>query len=845
MNAFKRFIFPIALVGSIGIGVASEMMSGPSAIEPLAVQCEAALPDTVIYPPDNYRARRKGNFDKVELADSLLGGSDSLAFAVADTTPAILARDTIKVPDSLRFTDPFRYRYYIAIVDSLTHRQTSDSLQHTGDSLRSVFADMADSLYWRKADTTFTEKRMLDSLYFRDSTLKAKAAFEKWYNSLDPDARKKYDFEQKEKRKMAVRDSLDAIKEEEKARKDSIRKATPRILEAYAMPESLYYKRIVQWTVDRDFQDLQKPSVPDTTFNDRFYDHPFQKEDVNATWLGVSGSPVQTYNYFLRKSCGVEFYDPLQSWSFSPSSLVNYNTKTPYTELAYFGTLLASDDKESDNIHILSTQNITPALNIQLIYDRWGGGGMLINEEVKNKTVSTSLNYLGKRYTAHAGFISNSVTAGENGGILDISEIRDTTLESREVKVAMDKALSTTKKLTFYGDQQYRFPIEFLPWGDSLTTGFVGHSFEYSRYGRTFANGAESDSHGQTKLDNKLYFRLQPWKEKAFISKIDLGIGDYVNSYHNVTATDTSTFRENSLYAYAGIKGFIGDNFRWNAKGHLVFAGADAGNADLSARAELEFYPFRKARKSPVSLYVQVSAESRWPSFYQRHMYSTINELYRWDNDFSNIGSAKLEGGLDIPHWRTSLKAGYALVGGMTWYDTLGVVKQYTDKPVSVFSADLRQEFVIGGLLHLDNHLLAQYSSNQQILPLPALALNLKWFLQFPVQPGVMDMQAGVNAWWNTKWYSPQWNYITGTFASQNEWQYNNGPYFDVFINLQWKKCCIFIKMQNLGKGWPMDHADYFSAHRHIITQNGTSGIKLGIWWPLYPSIEKNPQVSR
>ena len=52
MNAFKRFIFPIALVGSIGIGVASEMMSGPSAIEPLAVQCEAALPDTVIYPPD-------------------------------------------------------------------------------------------------------------------------------------------------------------------------------------------------------------------------------------------------------------------------------------------------------------------------------------------------------------------------------------------------------------------------------------------------------------------------------------------------------------------------------------------------------------------------------------------------------------------------------------------------------------------------------------------------------------------------------------------------------------------------------------------------------------------------
>ena len=139
---------------------------------------------------------------------------------------------------------------------------------------------------------------------------------------------------------------------------------------------------------------------------------------------------------------------------------------------------------------------------------------MLINEEVANKTVSTSLNYVGKKYTAHAGFISNSVSAGENGGIVDISEIRDTTLESREVKVAMSSAKSTTKKLTFYGDQQYRFPISFLPWGDSLTTGFVGHSFEYSRYGRKFENGKEADSLGQTRIDNKLYLRLQPWKEQ-------------------------------------------------------------------------------------------------------------------------------------------------------------------------------------------------------------------------------------------------------------------------------------------------------------------------------------------
>ena len=38
------------------------------------------------------------------------------------------AKDTIKVPDSLKETDPFKYKYYIAIKDSTTRFQVRDSL---------------------------------------------------------------------------------------------------------------------------------------------------------------------------------------------------------------------------------------------------------------------------------------------------------------------------------------------------------------------------------------------------------------------------------------------------------------------------------------------------------------------------------------------------------------------------------------------------------------------------------------------------------------------------------------------------------------------------------------------
>ena len=88
-----------------------------------------------------------------------------------DTTPKIMARDTMKVPDSLRLTDPFRYQWYVALKDSLTHRIVVDSLIAAGDSL-----------LWPQ----------IDSIYLADSTAVAKEAFEKWYAGLSKSEKRRY-----------------------------------------------------------------------------------------------------------------------------------------------------------------------------------------------------------------------------------------------------------------------------------------------------------------------------------------------------------------------------------------------------------------------------------------------------------------------------------------------------------------------------------------------------------------------------------------------------------------------------------------------------------------------------
>jgi len=98
-----------------------------------------------------------------------------------------------------------------------------------------------------------------------------------------------------------------------------------------------------------------------------------------------------------------------------------------------------------------------------------------------------------------------------------------------------------------------------------------------------------------------------------------------------------------------------------------------------------------------------------------------------------------------------------------------------------------------------------------------------------------------VDARYQTLWYAPGFNPVTGTFYNQREEKYGNCPYFDVFLNMQWKQACIFLKMENAGQGWPSKQHDYFSAHHYI---HPSRVLKFGIWWPFYPSLGNNKKMS-
>ena len=818
--------------------------------------------------------------DSLAAPDTTL--TDSLFIADSTAADTLTARDTIVVPEELRETDPFKYKYYIAIKDSLTRVQVRDSLLQSGDTIEAL---------------------RLDSLYLKDSTDIAIAKHNAWYASLSKMERKKYDAEQALPGLIAKANAKVARKDSIKAYRDSVVQNTPRILSTYAIPDSMFYKRIITWNADTRFQNIEnlRDQSEDTSYVRNFYDYPFMKEDINATWLGVPGSPVQLYDYFKRtEEDDVIFYTPYQSWSFSPETLPQFNTKTPYTELCYYGTLFANREKEETNIRVVTTQNITPKLNMLIYYHNFKGNGMLKREDTGNRTFAAATNYLGERYLMHAGFIYNRIERSENGGLIDSSWIRDTLVDAREIDVYLRDASNNLKKRTLFLDQSYRIPFTFLDKeeraarkeeklemarrdsimasGDStaiaaylmaeeaksqiakneiaadtlvtdVTTAFIGHSSEWSvfrkkytdnitdEYGREFYHDRfylnptkSSDSLRVMRFENRAYIRLQPWSADAIVSKLDVGVGDKMVSHYSFSPesylTGPKNVLHNSAYLYAGANGQYLNYFTWRASGDYTFAGYEMNDFGVEGDITANFYPFRRARKSPLTLKGHFETTLKEPDYYEQHIYTNH---YKWDNDFSKISKTKVEASVAVPKWKLAASLGYALLNNNIYYDTLGIVRQNT-APMSVMTAEVKKDFVLGKF-HFDHRAMFQLSSNEEVMPLPMLALNFKYYLQFDVVKKVMQMQIGANTLYTTRWYAPAYNPVLGVFFNQTKEQYGNCPYVDAFVNVQWKRVSIFVKAINVNMGWPNKSADYFTAAGYIAPQRT---VKFGITWPFW-----------
>ncbi|HHV04740.1 MAG: putative porin [Bacteroidales bacterium] len=638
-------------------------------------------------------------------------------------------------------------------------------------------------------------------------------------------------------------------RKEQKAVADSIRRSTFHPLESYVIPDSLRYRRVISWTSDDYFNKLAFKQI-DTNINSNFYDYAHMKNDVGAVYLGTASSPVLTHNYFKRKTNDrFDFWSAGMCEAYDRETLPFYNAKSPFTVMSYSGTIFANKETEEMNVSFLHTQNLSPAANIQFFYQRKGTKGLLENEATNTRTLAVTANYLGKRYIMHGGYIRNSLKKNENGGIRDDSFILDTLVEARTIPVFLTNASSALSGNQLFITQSYSIPLNIFK-KDSLEKGegtmmILGHSGQWNTMsknyrdeislsdlpGREFYNNQfylnptkTADSVRTMILDNRFFLRLQPWSGTAIISKIEGGVGyELLSNYCFIPDYYTegpSNQWENNMYIYAGASGMLKKYFEWNAKGRLDFAGYYAGDLSLDANVRFSFYPVA----SGIHLTGRFFLNRQTPSWYVRNYYSNH---FKWNNNFDKTTETRIEAKLSIPGWKTEATFSYGLLGNRIYYDTLGTVQQ-TNQLINVMTATLSKNFSFW-YVRLDHRLLFQLSSHQDILPLPLLSANLRYYFEIPVVKDVMTAQIGADLTFHTAYYMEAYNPALGNFHIQNEKKIGNTPYIDAFINVKWKRATIYVKYVNVAQGWP--DSGYFAAPHYIRPQKA---FKLGITWPFY-----------
>ena len=638
-----------------------------------------------------------------------------------------------------------------------------------------------------------------------------------------------------------IRDSIWAYK-------DSIIRATPRLLETYIFNDSIKNQRMFLWKTDGYFNKQQQLS-PDTTYNDNFNELPYKKNDVDAVYLGVSGSAMQYLNYFKREHSAIfPFFTPYMPYTYTMESMPFYNVKSPYTELAYWGTLLANKQMEETNIKFLHTQNFTPSFNFSILYKRNGASGILENEKTDNRTFAITGNYIGKRYVAQGGYIFSRVKRAENGGVADLSMVMDTVIDAKTIPITLDDADTKVKRNTIFITHSYGIPFNFkkrdsLGYGEG-TMAYIGHTGEYSVYtklyndnisrsdsiGRALYNNAyinptiSADSARAMNFENRFFLRLQPWAKEAIVSKIDAGIGLQLLNFYNFNPdyflSGNKNHSDHNIYLYFGASGTLKKYFAWEGFGKYHLSGYNQNDFRIGGQMRFSAYPLPKG----IHLSAKIDVSQERPNYFYNNYYSNH---YIWNNDFDKTTETRIEGKLDIPDYKMELFFGYSLLKNNIFLDSLGNAAQ-NGEAMSVMTAYLRKDFRLWKF-HLDHKILFQLSSKNEIVPLPKLALNLRYYLEAPLVKNVLTAQLGAEATFNTKYNVPAYSPALGLFYNQQSEEYGENPYLDVFVNLQWKRASIFVKYVNAAQNWP--ESDYFSACRYLKPQ---TALKFGVHWPFY-----------
>lgn len=642
---------------------------------------------------------------------------------------------------------------------------------------------------------------------------------------------------------------------------------------SYLFADSLKQTRIFAWRYNSLNNSVQRVDV-DTMLNGFNREYLFQnKEGISSNYLGNLGAPTSPVEYSERDmSTNFSFLNAYKEYLFTPENVVFYNTKVAFSQFSYITS--GQTDRAEELFDLTHAQNISPSTGFNISYRNNRTKGLYTNQKSINKNFSFAFSHTGKRYTTHFGYIFNSGEIEENGGASDLSEIRDTVINLPEnIAVNLQDAKTKFKGNGFYYSQSLAIPLSRNTSIDSILMSvqgknlsaldslkmirqqriessdvatnsilFLGMAMDFMSYKKLYSDSQAyteegyydnwyidpdytQDSIRETNFNLKFYAQVQPFNQSGPVSLIGGGVGYSNEGYYYFSPsnyiTGGSKVQKKSMFVFGDAKGKWSRYLAWDA--HLKYYPIGYRSQDFTAGGTLKLAAY--IRNRPIILTANAEFITEGASYWEENFYSNH---FQWSNNFDQEVRTEIKGSLVIPSINLEIGGTQVLSTNTVYYNNLSLPTQYTGA-LSVTSAYISKNFV-AGVLHLNNKVLLQTTSNANVAPVPNFAADISYFLRLDVVKDILQMDLGFNGKYYTEYYGYAYNPAISQFYTQQEVKVGGYPMLDAFVTGKWKRLRFLIKFQ---------HANYelFGGRNYFDIANyplNRRMLKYGISWSFY-----------
>ncbi len=639
------------------------------------------------------------------------------------------------------------------------------------------------------------------------------------------------------------------------------------------------------WLIDPKYGNVL-PTYVDTLH------HQFQNSNLSEglnghfNHLGNLGSP-RLNRIFMERQDEQQFMflNPMDQFYVTPDRFRFYNTKSPFVNIAYHNS--GSKTTGDDHVKVLYTRNAGKKFNFGGIFDYMYGQGHYASQSTSHMNSSAFASYIDDRYSLHFYYMHNYMKLAENGGIED--EIYITNPEdlsqnysTSDMPTFLNQTWSRQKHDVVYLTHKYNFGYTNTVEIDTVNTreefvpvANIFHTFKLENFSRDFISYNMPDDYnrfrylagGDSILDETKNFSVKNLLGlslcEGFRDWVKAGLNAYIGyEYRTFTLPErngtavwdnsvalpegaqqaelpysfTRKYKEHNIFVGGRLIRAGGRAINYNIDAELVLAGEDMGAFNVSGYGELNF-PFLK---DTTTLQVNAYIKNKAPGFYYRHYHS---RHAWWDADLDNEFRTRIEGKLINPSTRTTLTVGVENIKNFTFFQNNGVVYNNSEgarriynnvspmqesENIQVLSANLRQDFKLG-ILHWDNDITFQTTTNDAALPLPKLSVYSNLYLKFRIAK-VLHTEFGGDVKYFTEYFAPGYSPLIQQFCNQNpdhQVAIGNYPLLSAYVNFDLKRTRFYLQYYHANQS----DGRYFWAPGYPMNPGG---IHFGLSWNFF-----------